>query len=158
MFILKSSPAQDRHCKLRLLFWGFLGLTLLVIFVNYFCLQILNFLICSKSFLMIILNLLGIEFYASNYLLKSIERFCVFCVSNTLHYRLLHILSNMQVTNGLHLLHLLFQKSSSYLLVNKVIAPPTVCKVSISSGAFFKNYDVTKRKLYLSKHTPLYKI
>ena len=35
----------------RLLFWGFLGLTLLVIFVNYFCLQNFIFLICRKSFL-----------------------------------------------------------------------------------------------------------
>ena len=38
----------------------------------------------------------------------------------------------------------------------KVLAPPTECELSISSGTFFENYDITNRKLYMSEHTPLY--
>ena len=38
----------------------------------------------------------------------------------------------------------------------KVIAPPTECELSISSGTIFENYDVINRKLYLLEYTPLY--
>ena len=47
------------------------------------------------------------------------KRFCKFCDSNTLSYHLLQLFSNMQFTNGLQMLHLLFQNSSSLLTVNK---------------------------------------
>ena len=50
---------------------GFLGLTLLIIFVNYFCLENLIFLLCRKSFLMYLLKLLGLEFCASKYMTEN---------------------------------------------------------------------------------------
>ena len=41
-------------------------------------------------------------------------------------------------------------------LSEALLVTPTECKLSFSIGTFFENYDVTKRKLYLSKNTPLY--
>ena len=68
-----------------------------------------------------------------------IMRFCVFCGSNTLRYRLLHIFSNMQLTDGLHSISPTHRMWTFQLQWN-----------------FFFNYDVTNRKLYMSEHTPLY--
>ena len=54
----------------RLLFGDFLRLTFIVVFVNYFCLQNLNFLNFGKKFFLTILRSMCLEFYASNYLPK----------------------------------------------------------------------------------------